>query len=400
MQGDRKVRRKGIGMYSRFLRMIGCPMLCVCLLALQAAYGERGLVVPPLRTEGSAIKDSRGAAVRLVSVSWYGFDQGEFVVGGLDHAPLKDLARQIRAMGFNSVRLPWANQTVESNPVVPDYALSANPEFRGKHALEIMDAVINALAAEHLLVILDNHVSRADWCCNDKDGNGIWYSHDYPEQQWIKDWKTLIRRYKSQPYVVGADLRNEPRSGAKWGGNDPAVDWHAAAERGGNAVLTENPNLLVIVEGPNYSLNLEDFGQLPVRLPVAHRLVYSPHNYGWSQPTPQSYEEFKSYLDHKWGYLGSGDHSAPIWVGEFGVCQNPEDCRQFGSWLPFLLRYIAETGAGWSYWPLNGTQSSGEGRQYGKTETYGLLSTDYRHIAAPNLLKEMEAAGLRSAPAK
>jgi endoglucanase len=367
----------------------------MCVVGSNAAHAEREKIVPPLQTDGAAIKDSIGSAVRLVSVSWYGFDQGEFVVGGLDRAPLKELARQIRAMGFNSVRLPWANQTVERNPEVPSYALSANPELRGKRALEIMDAVINALAAEHLMVILDNHVSRADWCCSDKDGNGLWYNREYPERQWIKDWKTLVRRYKSQPYVVGVDLRNELRSGAEWGGTDPAVDWHAAAERGGNAVLAENPSLLVMVEGPNYSLNLEQFGRLPVRLSVAHRLVYSPHNYGWSQSAPRSYEEFKSYLDRKWGYLRSGDHPIPIWVGEFGVCQNPADCRQFGSWLPFLLRYIAETGSGWSYWALNGTQSSGEGRQYGKTETYGLLTTDYRHVAAPNILKDLEAAGLR-----
>jgi len=39
------------------------------------------------------------------------------------------------------------------------------------------------------MVILDNHVSRADWCCNDTDGNGLWYNADYPEKQWIADWQ-------------------------------------------------------------------------------------------------------------------------------------------------------------------------------------------------------------------
>ena len=135
------------------------------------------------------------------------------------------MARKIRTMGFNSVRLPWANQIVEENPYVPGYALTANPELRGKRALEIMDEVIRALAAEHLMVILDNHVSRSDWCCNDKDGNGLWYNREYPESHWIEDWKTLVRRYKAQPYVVAADLRNELRSGAQWGGNDPTLDW-------------------------------------------------------------------------------------------------------------------------------------------------------------------------------
>jgi endoglucanase len=105
-------------------------------------------------------------------VNWYGFDQKEFVAGGLDVAPLRAIIEQILAIGVNSVRLPWANETFERNPVVPDYAFEANAQFKGKHALEVMDVVIAALARAHILVILDTHMSRADWCCKDDDGNG------------------------------------------------------------------------------------------------------------------------------------------------------------------------------------------------------------------------------------
>ena len=197
-----------------------------------------------------------GHLVRLTSVNWYGFDQKELVVGGLDHAPLATIISQIRAIGVNSVRLPWANETLDRNPVVPEYAIKANPQFRGKRAMEVMDAVIDALAHAHLMIILDNHVSRADWCCKDDDGNGLWYNAEYPEDKWLADWQTIVRRYKHQPWVVGADLRNELRSGARWGGDDPRLDWHAAAERGGNAVLAVNPRSLVMVEGPEYSTDL------------------------------------------------------------------------------------------------------------------------------------------------
>jgi endoglucanase len=41
----------------------------------------------------------------------------------------------------------------------------------------------------------------------------------------------------------------------------------------------------------------------------------------------------------------------------------------------------------WSYWPLNGTQSSGVGRKYDTVETYGLLTTDYQRIAAPKIVE-------------
>ena len=92
----------------------------------------------------------------------------------------------------------------------------------------------------------------------------------------------MARRYKHQPAVIGADLRNELRFGATWGGQDPAFDWHAAAERGGNAVLAENPNLLIFVEGIDYALDLSGFARLPVKLNVPNRLVYSAHDYPFS----------------------------------------------------------------------------------------------------------------------
>ena len=72
--------------------------------------------------------------MRLTSVNWYGFDQKEFVVGGLDHAPLEAIIGQIREIGVNSIRLPWANKTLEHDSAVPDYAVAANPQFKGKHA--------------------------------------------------------------------------------------------------------------------------------------------------------------------------------------------------------------------------------------------------------------------------
>jgi endoglucanase len=134
---------------------------------------------------------------------------------------------------------------------------------------------LRALADAHIMVILDNHVSRADWCCNDTDGNGLWYNAEYPEFKWLKDWQTIVRRYKTERWVVGADLRNELRNGAAWGGTNPKLDWHAEAGRGGNAVLAANPLLLIMVEGPEYSTNFPGFDKLLVRLNIANRLVYS-----------------------------------------------------------------------------------------------------------------------------
>ncbi|MDR3724803.1 MAG: cellulase family glycosylhydrolase [Terracidiphilus sp.] len=350
----------------------------------------------PLHTRQYQIVDAKNHSIQLKSVNWYGFDEREYVPGGLDHAPLNVIVAEIKHMGFNSVRLPWANETLEQNPSVPPYAVAENPELKNKHAMEVMDAIVLALAKAHIMVILDNHVSRADWCCGDNDGNGLWANVEYPEEKWIADWKTIVQRYKHVPYVVGADLRNELRSGAMWAGTDPTKDWHAAAERGGNAILGINSKLLIIVEGPSYSTNLRDVAAFPIRLNVENRLVYSPHDYGMSQKPPRSYEELKDHLDRQWGYLLHASPATPLWVGEFGICQRPEQCQKYGNWFPYFIRYLKETGVSWGYWPLNGTQSSGGGRHYDAVENYGLLGPDYRSIAAPDVLKQLADIGLIS----
>lgn len=324
--------------------------------------------------------------MRLASVNWYGFDQKEYVVGGLDHAPLDEIIAQIQQIGVNSVRLPWANETLEHNPRVPDYAVAANPAFKGRHAMEVMDAVIAALARAHLLVVLDNHMSNADWCCSETDNNGLWYDREYPEARWLAGWKIIARRYRNQSWVIGADLRNELRSRATWGGANPKLDWHAAAERGGSAVLATNPNLLIMVESPEYSTNFTGFDKLPVTLPVAHRLVYSPHAYYAEGQHLSSYDQLKQAYEPRATFLLHTAPATPLWIGEFGTCQTL-DCGPNSDWFKMFVRLLQDNPQiSWSYWPLNGTQSTGVGRKYDAVETYGLLTSDYQHIAAPKIV--------------
>lgn len=373
-------------------RMRGAMVLRAAVVACLvwagcATWGQEKArtIDPPLHTEGTRIVDATGHAVRMTSVNWYGFDEKEYVAGGLDHAPLEEIVERIREIGVNSVRLPWANETLERNPLPPAYAVAANPALKGKHAMEVMDAVIAALARAHLMVILDNHVSRADWCCSETDGNGLWYNTEYPQTKWLADWGKMTRRYRDQPWVVGADLRNELRSGAAWGGTDAKLDWHAAAERGGAAVLAANPRLLVMVEGPHYSTDFTGVDKLPVRLPVEHRLVYSPHAYSDAGHRFGSYEEMKQAYGARADFLL--ETGVPVWVGEFGTCQTLT-CGANAEWFRWFVRLLEEDPRlSWSYWPLNGTQSSGAGRKYNAVETYGLLTRDYRGIAAPEIVE-------------
>ncbi len=364
-------------------------------LALASAFALARAADLPLHTAHHRIVDAKGNRVKLAGVNWYGADNPEFAVGGLAARPLAAIAHEVKAMGFNSVRIPWSNELVETNPVVPAYAIAANPALQGKRALEVLDLTVDALVREGLYVILDNHVSRADWCCFAGDGNALWHSPAYPEQRWLADWRFLVRRYKHQPAVIGADLRNELRFGVTWGGADPASDWHAAAERGGNAILAENPNLLIFVEGIDYALDLSGFARLPVKLNVPDRLVYSAHDYPFSHKGIATYDDYVKTVQAKWAFLRQ-ESEAPLWIGEFGTCQAPRcldssDPTQQGFWFRNILRFLRETDLDWCYWPLNGTQLSGHSRKFGNRESYGVLNPAYDGPASEQMLHLLQS---------
>ena len=405
----RRARRSAlVVLMTACMALFACAGLAAAATATRVTSDAGPGVKLPLQTDGRWIVDRRGKRVKLASVNWFGAESAEFVVGGLDKQPLSEIVRLIRRGGFNSVRLPWSNQLVEENPVVPDQYLAANPRLQGERALDVLDVVIRALDREGLMVILDNHRSRADWCCDEDHGDGLWYTRAYPESAWIADWKKMARRYRHAKNVIAAELRNEIRpdpslapgpTTATWGDGNPLTDWRAAAKRGGNAVLAANPKLLVIVGGIEYSGNLTGVAEHPVRLNVRDRVVYAPHDYRWfnSDAELADYAAFRSKLTQRWGYILQGHkrYVAPLYLSEFGTCTNPsprEECHPLDpTYLQFITRYLRETDMEWAYWPLNGTQSAGYGREHGAVEAYGLLDGDWSDYGNRTVLAALQS---------
>lgn len=94
----------------------------------------------------------------------------------------------------------------------------------------------------------------------------------------------------------------------------------------------------------------------------------------------------KQVYESRAGFLTHLEPGVPVWIGEFGTCQDM-NCGPNSAWFRQFIRVLQENPSlSWSYWPLNGTQSSGRTRKYDKVETYGLLSPDYKRIAAPEIV--------------
>jgi endoglucanase len=253
------------------------------------------------------------------------------------------------------------------------------------------------------MVLLDDHRSRADWCCDTAHGDGLWYTPAYPESAWLADWRTLARRYRDVPAVIGADLRNELRpdpslapgpTRATWGDGDPRTDWAAAAQRGGDAVLAEAPDWLVVVEGLDYAANLTPAYTHPVRLARPGRLVWAAHDYPTMHTAGElsSYPLFGTILGVRFGGLTveGRPSTAPVWLDETGSCLQPAPGRPCppadAAYRRQLTRYLAASDLDVAFWQLDGTQGTGYGRSPGAVETYGLLRPDWTTWADPALM--------------
>jgi endoglucanase len=382
----------------------GCSAAHQAGAAPPGSRGPDAGIAFPLHTSGASIVDARGRRVKLSMVNWYGAESPEYVVGGLASQPISAIISRIVSMGFNGVRLPWSNQMWQADPLVSPAYLTANPQFRGERADTIFGQVVRDLARAGLMIVLDNHSSDAEWCCSATDGNALWYNSGYPQSAWLADWEAMAAQFKGTPQVIGADLRNEPRGRAAWGGPDPSVDWHAAATAAGDAVQRADPSLLIFVEGTHYGRDLAGVASLPARLTMAGHVVYEAHAYGHGYRGVASYDAWVAQIQPDWGYLVGRE---PLWIGEFGTCNTSDTCvssrspADLGLWFSVVTRYLGYHDLGWSYWAINGTQSRGlpgQGRVYRAPETYGVLDTGWDRAANASLLARLRRIQPACAP--
>ncbi|MEH1841890.1 MAG: cellulase family glycosylhydrolase [Nostoc sp.] len=338
----------------------------------------------PLSTIGRTIVDVKGKVVLLRGVNWFGMETDTHAPHGLWRRDYKEMLAQIKNLGYNVIRFPYSVAALRSfNVSGIDYTIGSNIELQGRTPLEVMDLVIQEAERQGLLILLDSHR------LNDQQIPELWYGDGFTEADWIDTWTMLAIRYKNQTNVIGADLKNEPHGKASWGDNNISTDWRLAAERAGNAILSVNPNWLIVVEGVEknvpgqklpqhwYGGNLEGVKKYPIRLSRSKKLVYSPHEYGagvYNQPY-FSDSNFPNNIIDRWqigfNYIAS-QNLAPILIGEFGGRQVDLNSKE-GIWQNELVKYIQKNNLSFTYWSWNPDSS----------DTGGILLDDWQSVDLP-----------------
>jgi endoglucanase len=236
-------------------------------------------------------------------------------------------ASEIKNMGFNTIRLPIAPQTLDDNDAQgKDPVLKNTTSVRIQGAFSAMKAVIAACTTAGLYVLVDIHscsnylgwragrfdakppfadanrdnydFKREDCSCA-ASGNpsGVTRIQAYDQTKWQANLRTIAGLTGN---IIGIDLFNEPWD-YTW------AEWKAIIDVGYTTINAVNPNILIFAEGvgtksehgspdvtnPNWGENLFGVTANPPTMPKT-KLVFSPHAYGPSVCTQPMFADWNA----------------------------------------------------------------------------------------------------------
>ena len=341
-----------------------------------------------LFTDGNKIVDADGNEVWLTGINWFGYNTGTNTFDGLWASDLNQSIQEIANHGFNVIRVPFSAELILqwSNGEYPDanFNQATNDYLVGMDSLQIFEYVIGQCRANGLKLIIDIH-------CAETNASGhmvnLWYTDRISTNDYLYALSWMADRYKNDDTIIAYDLKNEPHGkpnegdgAAIWNDSKSENNWKYTAERAANAVLSKNPNVLVLVEGTEiypidikkngdyastneddyyfnwWGGNLRGVADYPVDLAqYQNKLVYSPHDYGptvYEQPWFQGSYTYDSLMKDcwhdNWFYIHE-DNIAPLLIGEWGGFMTEPNI----TWMTYMRELIQKNKLNHTFWCFN-----------------------------------------------
>lgn len=236
----------------------------------------------------------------------------------INHVTEADI-NQVKAWGFNSVRLPIHYEY---------FVNSGTPDVWDNQGFTILDNVISWCKNAGVYAVIDLHAapggqSNNDISDYDKTKPSLWES-EANKTKTVKLWRKLSERYKNEAWVAGYDLINEPAWNLP---NGTAL--RTLYGRLTDTIRSNNDNHILFIEGNWYS---NDYTGLTPAWDA--NMVYVFHKY-WSANTK---------ADIQWVLSLRTVQNRPIWCGEHG-----ENSNHLFTELSELLN---TNNIGMSWWPM------------------------------------------------
>ncbi|CAH0043050.1 unnamed protein product [Clonostachys solani] len=383
------------------------------ILALSAAVAAQKPSVP-LSSTSRWIVDTAGKRVKLRCINWPGHMETN-IPEGLHRQTVDYIAGWIAQEGFNCVRLTFSiDMALNPNLPVEDsfrhgaaeggvdeaavmalysQAVEKNPFLSSSTVLDVFGKVQDALWEKGVMTILDNHVSKAKWCCDLDDGNGWWKdapgyvdvnSKYFDSQNWLDGLKAMAQWSANRQGIVGISLRNELRAHVTqipWGGET----WFDKMPQAADVVHAANPNVLIIIGGLDGGTNLGALrdGSMPTdRWPGKN--VWEAHAYSFTvtQPDFGSCTIRKTIYGFFFGFVLEQNKATtgPLFLSEFGVGMEggPNDglSDKDSSYLSCLVGYMENNDADWGMWSIAGSYYIRQGN-VDVIDTWGALDSSW-----------------------
>ncbi|WP_051101800.1 Calx-beta domain-containing protein [Solimonas variicoloris] len=334
------------------------------------------------------IYDASGQQVPIRGISHYGFNANILQPQYLWSMGWKEQIAQIKALGFNAVRLPYVPDTLYVTTPVDQLSYvdpGKNADLIGKTPLQAMDMWMAEADRQGLYVMLDFHSVSNDrqyptWFVDNSADFGLIYnSSAYTVDNWIRDLKFVAARYANLPHFFAIDIYNEPNGIVRWSTGDANMTqsknyWKDAAEKAAAGVLAANPNLMIFVQGingnwdgveksnipMNYGEDFQPQRYQPLNIP-ADKLVLSPHTYGPDVYVKSTFNaaNFPANLAADWETLfGQFYPTHPVvpgeWGGRYGIGGDPRDVAWQNAFVDYMLGKGMRDSFYWCYTPNSG----------------------------------------------
>ncbi|KAF8017440.1 hypothetical protein BT93_H2575 [Corymbia citriodora subsp. variegata] len=382
-------------------------LLPILTLLLFSMAQLEPVVTQRLYADSRWIVDGAGRRVKLTCVNWPAHLQ-PVLAEGLSKLSANAIARMIREMGFNCVRLTWPlelpmNETLASLTVTKSFQNlglleslagieSNNPSLINLPVMEAYKFVMTSLRNNEVMVILDNHITTPGWCCSGEDGNGFFGDKYFNPQVWMQGLHKMATIATSFSNVIGMSLRNELR-----GPRQNVDDWYRFMQQGAETVHAANPNVLVILSGLHYDKDLSFLQNRPVSLSFTGKLVFEMHWYGftngeaWQSGKPNDVcgSVSNDLMSQSVFLLGQGH---PLFVSEFGVDErgtNVNDDRYLNCFMAMAAEYDWD----FALWALQGSYYLRQG-VVGMEEFYGLFNYDWSGVRNSSYLRRLSVLQL------
>ncbi|KAI1268343.1 glycoside hydrolase family 5 protein [Xylariaceae sp. FL1019] len=401
-------------------------MRVASLLATAAAVVPALAVNLPLSSSSRWILDADGARVKLTCINWSGHLESN-LPEGLNKQSIDTIASFVADQGFNCVRLTYSidyalNPTMKISDAIANAATATGFDTATWDSIyndiktynsfaedgtlqDAYSAVIASLWSKGVMTILDNHVSKASWCCDLDDGNGWWdEAHGYiaansryfNTQNWYDGLSAMATWSNSQAGVIGMSLRNEIREfPILQNTGSGSGDWAMYVTEAAKLVHAANPDLLVVIGGTASATVLTQIesGGMIDWSEWAGKHVWEWHAYEFTVTFALTKSDCGAQKDAYGLFDGfvlkqDEDYTAPLILSEFGFAQAGGDNSGVSDddWAYFtcLKEYMLDNDSEWAIWTLQGSYYHREGT-IDHDEGFGVLNHDWTGLRNPEL---------------